>query len=375
MSKPTSTRATIRRAVCRTLNMKFFKSFESYSTCSALSTASKVVDTCLTQPDDEWKNMWMYIAGDSGSTGNTGAVRRITSFDAAGDALFPEYDFPGTPSTATQYEIHNIFSTFEIHQAINQAITESFPAFFDVIADETLVIKEDTLDYDLTGLTYTPWIISSVWLEQPATSIMGTATAGAVGSLTDTNADFTDVTDDWKISIYADTGAGQLRSVGSVTGTTVIVPSAVFTTAPDTTSKYRVWNPLDQTQSWYRVFAFRGDTGEHPSTLYLTKSYSGVVGGRIRIIYATQPIELTSETSTTVVPKEYIISKAVEILAASRVANSRVDRDKWAVMEQMFRQRSEEFRRRNSFHMPTTIQQEYDFGNPSIGSQENWLDW
>ena len=376
MAKPTSTRAEIRRAICRILNMKFFKSFESYSTCSSgSSTVSKAVDTCLTQQDDEWMNMWMYIASDSNSTGNIGAVRRITSFDAAGDALYPEYDFPAALTSATQYEIHNIFSTFEIHQAINQAIQEAFPAFFDVITDESIVIKEDTVDYSLTGMTYKPWIISSVWIEQPNDSLTGTATAGAVASLTDSAADFSDVTSDWKISIYDGTGAGQLRSVSSVTGTTVIVPSVNFTTAPDSTSKYRVWNPLDQSQKWYRVFAFHTDSGEYPATLYLTKTYSEVVGARIRIVYASAPIELTTEASTTVIPKEYIISRAVEMLAASRVANSRTDRDKWAVMEQMYRQRAENFRLRNSFRMPTTIQQETDWGTPSSRLDENPLDW
>lgn len=375
MAKPTSTRAEIRRAVCRILGMKFFKSFENYSTCSTASTVSRVVDTCLTQQDDEWKNMYFFIAGDSNAASNVGAVRRITSFDAAGDALLPEFDLLAAPTGATQYEIHNIFSTFEIHQAINQAIAEAFPAFFDIVSDESLVIKEDTTDYSLSSLTYSPWIISSVWLEQPDESMMGTATAGAVGYLTDTNANFTGVDTNWKISIYDGTGAGQLRSVSSLTGTTKINVSVAFTTAPDTTSKYRVWNPLEQSQKWHRVYAFHTDLGEHPSTLYLTKKYSNIYGARIRLVYATQPAELTSEASTTVVPEEYVISRAVEMLAASRVANSRTDRDKWAVMEQMYRQRAETYRQRNSFRMPTTIQQEYDFSNPSALQDENWLDW
>lgn len=370
-----NSRSTLRRKIARILNMKFFKSFENYSTCSTASTVSKVVDTNLTQQDDEWKNMYFYIAGDSNATSNVGAVRRITSFDAAGDALFLEYDLPAAPTAATQYEIHNIFSTFEIHQAINQAIAEAFPAFFDIISDESIVIREDTTDYSLSSLTYAPWIISSVWLEQPDESMTGTATAGAVDYITDDNANFTGVDTNWKISIYDGTGAGQLRSVGSLTGTTRVNPSVAFATAPDTTSKYRVWNPLEQSQKWYRVFAFHTDAGEYPSILYLTKKYPSIYGARIRLVYATQPIELTSETSTTVVPEEYVICRAVEMLAASRVANSRTDRDKWAVMEQMYRQRAETYRQRNSFHMPTTIQQEYDFSNPSSLQNEDWLDW
>jgi hypothetical protein len=376
MSKPTSSRAEIRREIARLLGMEFFRRHESYSVASTGSAVGTFRDTTKSQENDYWNNMWLYITGDTASTGNIGQMRHITDFSSTGNKFTLEADLPSAPTvTATQYEVYNIFNPLELHQAINRAISEAFPAFFDIVTDETLIVKEDTLDYSLASLTNKPWIISSVWIEQPDESMTGTATAGAVGYLTDTNADFTGVDSTWLISIYAGTGAGQLRSVATLTGTTRVNPSAVFTTAPDTTSKYRVWNPAEQSQKWYRVYAFHTDAGEHPSTLYLTRAYSSVYGARIRLVYGCQASEITSETATTVVPKEYVICRAIEMLASSRISNARSDRDKWMVMEQIYRQKAEEYRQRNSFHMPTTIQQEYDWSVPSSNNQDNPLDW
>ena len=374
MSKPTTTRATLRRDVGRMLGMEWFRRFNSYLACDSTSTTSKITDSTLTQPDDFWRGMWFYVSADTGSTGNIGNTRLIDHFSAADDALHLEYAVDGTPSSVTQYEIHNIWSTFELHAAINEAIRSGFPAFYDIVTDETLVHQEDTLEYSVNSLTYDPWIIYSVWIEQPAEIMQGTATAGAATSLTDTSADFSDVEAGWKLSIYDGTGKGQLKAVTSVTGTTQL-NVATWTTNPDSTSKYAVWNPSEQTDVWYRVPAWHGDRDEHPSTLYLSGRYSRLYGSRIRLVYATEPLELTSESSTTIVPKDYVVNKAVALLAGSRVSSSRTDREKYALMEQQHEARAERIRNERAFRQPIDMTIESDVLASRSTPRDNPLDW
>jgi hypothetical protein len=330
--------------------MEFFKRFQEYATCDSDSSSELIVDASLTQPDDYWKNMWLYIAGDSDSTPNVDNVRLIDHFDASLNKLFLEYPLAGSPSIATQYEIHNIFSTFELHDAINEAIHCGFPEFFDVVTDETLIYKADTLEYDLSGLNTAPWIIKAVYLEQPEKSQTGTVTAFTVTSLSDSTASFSEVSAGWIISIYDGTGAGQQRVVSSVSGIQINV-SVAWTTNPDTTSKYRVWDPNEQYKSWYRIISWDLDAEEYPSILYFAHRYVSLYGARIRIVYAAEPSELSIDSATTVVPKEYVISKAIEILATRRISTNSADRSKYTSMEQLYRIKADDYKNRNSFRM------------------------
>lgn len=383
MAFPTSTRAELRRAICLELGMPFFRRYANYLNFGSGSTGVTVINTDLAQADNTWKNMWFYVAsvtpststGATADSGNLGAVRLITEFSADSDALTLEYDLTATPETDSTFEIHNVWNAHEIHGAINRAIREAFPHFFNIVTDETLVLEEYKLSYDISALTYRPWIIADVYVERPTSSMSGTASATSTTSLTDSTADFSGVDTNYKLSIYSGTGSGQIKSVASVIGTTQINVTT-WTTTPDTTSKYKLWDASEEKLEWYRLTSLRFDSHEFPSTMYLTRLYPGAYGYRFRLKYATDELEMDDDDDTTAIPKEYIIYKAIEFLAASRVASSKADREEYAVMEQLYRSKAEDYKERHAFRLDTNLWQEYDANRSRLYfSETNPLEW
>jgi len=380
MASPTTTRATLRRAICSELGMDFFRRYGStgYLTCDAGSTASKVVDSDLTQPQDFWKNQWMYFSGDSATPASAvvGQVRNITAFSNVDNACILDRALSTAPVTTVQYEIHDIWNATEIHNAINRAIRDAIPNFFQIVNDETLVHKEDTLEYDISSLTYRPWIVGEVYIERPYASQTGEVSSSDATSLTDSGQDFSSLTTNYLVSIYDGTGAGQLRSVSSGDANGKINITSAWTTNPDTTSKYRTWDPTDQRDEWYRVTSASFDQAEYPNEMRITNPYERLRGARIRLIYATDPLELSSDSDTTVVPQEFVLYKAIAYLAGSRTWGRTGDRDKYAVLEQTMNQKAEMFREKMAFRMNTTLWQEYDVGNPGMRDLDgNPLGW
>lgn len=376
MALPTTSRATLRRAICSELGMEFFRRYggTGYLTCDSGSTVSKVIDSDLTQPQDFWKNHWVYFPAD-GSTGTAsalvGEVRQITSFVNSENACLVDRDYSVAPVSTLQYEIHDVWNATEIHNAINRAIRDAVPNFFKIVNDETLVLKEDTLEYDISGLTYRPWIISEVYIERPHSSMTGTVTSSDATSLTNTSEDFSDVTSNYVVSIYDGTGAGQLRNVSSGDADGKLNITAAWTTNPDTTSKYRTWDPTDQQDEWFRVTSLALDQSEYPDEIRFSNPYERLWGARIRLVYATDPLELSSDSDTTVVPQEFVIYKAIAYLAGSRTWGRTGDRDKYAVLEQTMNAKAEMFREKMAFRMDTTLWQESDVSNPGSRSLDN----
>lgn len=377
MAKPTTTRASLRRAIGKRLGMPFYQRYGTYLTASTGSNTEKIVDTDLAQEDNFWNNGWVYIATDTAAT-NIDVARKIDYFDAAGDAIMLETPLPAAGSSGTQYEILTGFSPYEIHQAIDDALDEAFPAFYNEVEDKTLVVKEDTLEYDLTGLTYRPWIIADVWIERATKSQTGTVTAAASRSLTDTDITFdSDIDTSWKVSIYDGTSAGDVRTVKALSGNTITTSTSEssWTSTPDTTSKYRIWDAAEQTRDWKRIQDCHFDQGEYPSTLYLRNRPSSCYGFRIRLNYATAPTSLSADSDETTVPRQYVLLKSLESLGASKVASSKVDREKYAAMEQINRLKADEYKANNFFRLPTTIWLEDSLTGLNTLDEEDPLDW
>ena len=175
MARPTNTRAGLRQAIAKELQMRFARRWPVGKT-GAASTGPIVLDTQLTQEIGYWKNAWLFVPG-------TGDQALITSF-VSSDGFTLEYT-PGTAIASTDtYELLDVWNASEIHDAINRAIQEAFPAFFDIVTDETLVVQEDKIQYDLSSLTTAPFQIDNVYIEQSATIMRGTAAGGVATYLT-----------------------------------------------------------------------------------------------------------------------------------------------------------------------------------------------
>jgi hypothetical protein len=362
MTKPTWTRTQLRRAIMQETGMEFYRRFPSGSATTAVGTVDSVIDSHLAQSDNFWKNGWIYVVDKQ----NAGEVRPIIQSESASKTLFLEYDLPYAPAIGDAYEIHQSWNAHEIHGAINQAIQDGSKAFFETVTDETLLLQTDKLSYELSSLVKSPWIVCKMWLETSLSARRGMATSATATSLVDTAMDMSDVTSNWKVSIYAGKGTGQIRSIASLTGTHQINVTA-WTTTPDATSRYTIWNPMEQETDWMRLYAVRFDQKEFPTLFYIPQDYYSSLGLRFRLEYIVQPSELTVEGSTTVIPRDYVVNKACAILYGMRVKDARADRQRYTQLEQTYLQKAEKFMSENAFRMPDrTIWQSHQYISPSV---------
>lgn len=333
------------------MRMRFAREFGDTGSIDTGST-SILYDSDLAYGNDYWNGAWVYIIGTP-----DGEVRKINDFSNAGSIL-PEIPFSAVPNGT--YEIHDRVNALDINDAINDAIRDGWKHFFDyVMSDTELILKEDTLEYSLTGLTKLPWKVYKVWIENSTTTIRGTADSATSTTLVDSDADFSGVVAGWYLSIYDGTGAGQIRTVSSVASSTITVPD--WDTTPDTTSKYALWDPLDQEVDWTRITAVRFDANEFPNTMYFTREYHSHLGQRIRVQYTSQPGTLSADSDTTILPQEYIVNKAMSILFDTLVNSNRADRQRYAALAEYHDQLARDIRERKAFQPPSrTLWQEED---------------
>jgi hypothetical protein len=366
-NKPVTTLGNLRQSICGELNMKFYKRYLDHSTFTGGSPVTPI-DTSLTQAPDYWNNGWLLVTSGS----NNQQVRMITDF--AGGALTLERALTATPTGGT-YEILDVFSPYEVHRAINRSLNDAFPAFYDVNTDEdTLIVQEDKLTYDLTALSPRPWIPLTVEIEPGAATLGIVTTTSASGIIDSTTSFDSDINADFKVSIYGGTGAGQISQVVSRTSATQLTVSSGWIPALDSTSKYAVWDATDEDDTWRWLKAVRFDQKQYPSKMYLPPGLDSWNGMRIRFQYSATPSDLTCDSDETVVPKEFVVHKAISILAGMKLNDSRVDRDRYRDLEERHAARAQLIKDREAWQPPdVTMWQEYS-GN---GSQDldNPLDW
>ncbi len=355
MAEPTTDRVTLRREIAKDLGMPFFKRFGSGIQAVASSDLDSTFfqDARLTQRRDFWKNMWLYdVSNDD--------FRRIADFRQEQRRLVPEFDFTATPTTASVFEIHSIYTPEEIHDAINDAIREAFPVFFDVVTDETIVLEQDKLTYDLTtnnsdgrGILSNPLRIKKIFVEQTSSGGTHQATAGAAGTITDDNATFTGVDTGWRVSIFAGVGSGQTQLVSSGDSNGVLTPIANWTVTPDTSSKFRTWNVSKEQIDWREISSVRFDAKDYPTNMYWQQRSPAWFGMRLRIQYIGEPQSLTADTApTTVVPAKYIKHYAMGKLMDQRGRAHPSDQNKYAELADREMQKAQQYKADHGFDLP-----------------------
>jgi hypothetical protein len=378
MAEPTLTLQQLRRLLARRLKMPFFQRIGDSSTLTASTTTTAARDSAkLGQPDDYWNGSFLYnvtrgeaaYISDFTDLNNEATLEQVITSQASGDT----------------YEIHSIWSAYELRDAINAALRNAFPAFFNYVADESLVVCEDKLSYALSGLSTAPHRLLQVFLEHNDSGTRGVVDSAAVGSITDSAlAGFLSeagVTAGWLISIYKGTGAGQLRTVSTANNTTGQVDVSVnWGTTPDATSYYRLWNPNEQRIPWERIIYGHPDQKIWPDYFHFDLLSPRQYGLRLRLLYTARPTDLSAETDATMVPEEFIIPWAQAVLYRGNIDDTRVDRSRYAQVAQEAMDLALAYRQTNPFRHPdgTLWQSAADFGgmpiNP-IDPSGNPLGW
>ena len=354
MAEPTSTRAALRQELARRLNMAFALRIGASSTATDGGTNELIDTNRLRQADDFWNGSWLYIVNDTSGTDNDGEVRFISDFVSNTRSIAVVEPFSAAVANTDEYEIHSPWNALQMHDAINDAIDDGFPEFFDTVVDETTIIQEDTLEYALPTTT-APYFVLGMWLERVSDKVRGTSTGGSSTTLIDTGQAWTtNAFANMTIAIYDGTGAGQYATIASNNATTITVSawSGTGTSSPDTTSKYVIKDSPTEQYDWYRITAARFDQTLWPTKVYLTARYTRSLGMALRIQYIAKPSSITTEAATTIVPSGFVTAKAQALLHGMRVADSRSDQDRHRYMHQFWESRAEAYKLQNKWRMP-----------------------
>lgn len=297
-----TTRATLRHEIDTQLATVIGK--PSATRTATGGSTSTLVDTARSETDDYWNNSWLYIASTTDGAAPQGEESLVADFVAATDTLTVSPGFSAAVGVGDTYELRRYFSAAMIHSAINLAIQDAQYQLRVETEDETLVVVEDSLAYTLPADV--EHVLRLDLLEHEV-AYRGTATAGTASTLSDSSRSWgTDDLIGYEVAVYEGTGAGQYRTVESNTDTALTV-SEDWTTNPDTTSKYVV---KDVAELGYRHRIVHANIVG--SSLFLRQHLPR--GQRLIVTYVPVHTDLSTDASTTEVPKSYIVMRAVQHL-------------------------------------------------------------
>ncbi len=267
-------------------------------------STSTVVDTSAVEADDYWKGYFLYVTDTHDDLVPKGEERTVTDFNSVTDTYTITPAFSAAVASTDTYELRRFFSASQIHSAIDQAIEQYEYIYPNISEDETTVILEHNNDYTLPSSVD---FIQYVDLLDHTVLWSGTATSGAATTITDTGKSWTvNALAGEEVAVYDGTGAGQYRTVASNTATAITVTVA-WATNPASGSKYYVKDASEP------PYVSKVTMYEHAgSKIHLPDNTS--YGQRLRITYIPVHTTMTTDASTTTLPKTLIVKRALVTL-------------------------------------------------------------
>lgn len=351
MAEPTVTKAALRRAVAMQMGMRFYR-YQQSGTISAQS-GDRIEDTgFLQQRDDFWNRSWFYVVDGAAADDN----RMIIDSRQADRSIQLEFPPSASMSASDVYEILDFYSAQSVHEAINSALRDAWPSFFETKEDLSLCVSRDRMEIDISALG--AFMVFQVWIERPQSLmnesvVSGTTTSAILAS----TADLSDVDTNWWITIYDGTGRGFAKQIATANNSTKEVTwTGALATAPDSTSLVSLYDPREKNIDWYPAHATDFDNKQWPETMRFKSAYDSFFSGsRILIRYISVPAELTAETDTTAVPLDFVISRARAYLYDWHKDDTRQDRQRFDTnfTDQMIK--SEQIKKDKAFQAPDQL--------------------
>jgi hypothetical protein len=308
----------------------------------------------LKEGDDFWNGDYIYLPA-------TDEVREISDFDNGTSTVTWLAAITTATAAADVYEIWSQFTPNEVHSAINYALREAWPYFFETDNDETLCLQGDGGLKITLPTTDTIKRLCGVYLKiYNGFASTVTTVGGAATQLTDASPPRAfAATDVGKyVAIYEDdsNNAGEIKIVTAYVSASELT-TAAFSAAPAEGAKYRLLDFNDMYPTTMPLYNWVVNSQDTPTEIWLGSFPAGYEGYPLYFVYENEYPVLTTESGDTTCPVEYVYNAAMSYLYQIKMSSApAVELPTWEAMHRAATQAAQLYADTHKFqHMPSMI--------------------
>jgi hypothetical protein len=315
----TISRVNLRREIGKRTGQPFFRRFGKTSgAASTTGTTTTLIDTVLLKEENNfWRGNFIYFPA-------TDELREISAFTQSSSTVTWLAAIGTGTTTAQVYEIWSTFTPAEVHSALDHALLEAWPFFFEYGTDESLVVTQDTGLFYTLPTTNTIRRLAQVYVMIYNGTQGSVTTEGTTTQIIDANANFVAADVGKWISVYKDGGSanGQIRQITVRDSATQVTVGTAFSGAAPVGAKYRKLDKGDSTPTQVLLDNWIVNKNTFPTQLWLGAHLSGYEGYPLYLLYEYEFPVLATETATTNAPTEYLVSSILAYLYQLKLATS-----------------------------------------------------